>query len=556
MTNRIAVFSGPTATIQNSPPLVTSNKARARAGLPLVPGRFDTVRAQRLAKPVTVYVEMFSAHPLESDAAELYGPPDGWLDDAGVFTATPPSSGGVPVFEVELRPEDGLYRLPYMALQADGSAWDETGTSPDAPPERTRQTFYPDASRIYEEIERFGLTFGGESQRLWNEAEFDFYRAAPSGGYKSGQPAAQRTDMGEGDIEPEVFAEDFHSYFPYHLNNEPDLATLASATNIVARALGSGDYVGAQWLEGSPTTEESMYWLSLVIDTTVPLVGHSAQRPHQTTSADGDRNIVDGVQYILSGVMNDESGRDTIGAVMIVDEMVISAREVTKTDARPGNYVATGGHGGVVADMGGYGPPRLTYRPVKRHTHSSLVNLSHMPQEVSGVTGTVSAIETVAVRTKDDDGALVGASMPQVSISKFGRYSQVDPGLQPTLDPEILNLIDHYLRSAPLAGFVAEGQNPYGTMSPATDQALAAAMYAGFPVVKCGRGNTAGMAYKFEPFIAGDNLTSTKARMLLMAALLTLGALPPAADPFAPTTEERAATAVAAAAYQEIFDTH
>ena len=31
---RIAVFSGPTATIQNSEPLVTSNKAREKYGLP------------------------------------------------------------------------------------------------------------------------------------------------------------------------------------------------------------------------------------------------------------------------------------------------------------------------------------------------------------------------------------------------------------------------------------------------------------------------------------------------------------------------------------------
>lgn len=53
----IAVFSGPTATIGNSPPLVTSNQARARHGLPLHPGRFDVLRAQRLAAPVTVYIQ-------------------------------------------------------------------------------------------------------------------------------------------------------------------------------------------------------------------------------------------------------------------------------------------------------------------------------------------------------------------------------------------------------------------------------------------------------------------------------------------------------------------
>ena len=32
---RIAHLAGPTATIQNTPPLVTSNKARQRRGLPL-----------------------------------------------------------------------------------------------------------------------------------------------------------------------------------------------------------------------------------------------------------------------------------------------------------------------------------------------------------------------------------------------------------------------------------------------------------------------------------------------------------------------------------------
>src|SRR3989337_613655 len=83
---RIAVFSGPTATIQNSEPLVTSNKARDKYGLPLrtnpdgSPMRFDVLRLQRLAAPVTVYLEQFSAHPLERDTAELYAPPEGYLD--------------------------------------------------------------------------------------------------------------------------------------------------------------------------------------------------------------------------------------------------------------------------------------------------------------------------------------------------------------------------------------------------------------------------------------------------------------------------------------------
>jgi L-asparaginase len=76
---RIAHLAGPNATIQNTPPLVTSNKARLRRGLAPMEGAKDALRPQRLAAPVTVYVEPFSAHPLEADAAELYGPPDGYI---------------------------------------------------------------------------------------------------------------------------------------------------------------------------------------------------------------------------------------------------------------------------------------------------------------------------------------------------------------------------------------------------------------------------------------------------------------------------------------------
>src|SRR6059058_2314292 len=102
---RIAHFAGPNASIQNSPPLVTSNKARRKYGLPLVtnpdgtPARFDVLRPQRLAAPVTVYVEQFSAHPLERDAADLYGPPDGYVDSNGTFRKERRDAGDKPVYE-------------------------------------------------------------------------------------------------------------------------------------------------------------------------------------------------------------------------------------------------------------------------------------------------------------------------------------------------------------------------------------------------------------------------------------------------------------------------
>src|SRR4051794_23222550 len=133
---RVAHLAGPTATIQNTPPLVTSNKAREKHGLPprLNPDgsspRFDALRLQRLAAPAKVYVEQFSAHALESDAAELYGPPDGYIDASGVFSRDRKAATDRPVYEIDLEPKDGLYALPYMARQADGSAWEEEGAVP------------------------------------------------------------------------------------------------------------------------------------------------------------------------------------------------------------------------------------------------------------------------------------------------------------------------------------------------------------------------------------------------------------------------------------------
>jgi len=74
--------------------------------------------------------------------------------------------------------------------------------------------------------------------------------------------------------------------------------------------------------------------------------------------------------------------------------------------------------------------------------------------------------------------------------------------------------------------------------------------------VRVGRGNPEGFADPDEYFIAGSNLTATKARMLLMACLLRFGSLPPARNPDEPTAAELSATRTAVAAYQKIFDTH
>ena len=561
---RIAVFSGPTATIQNTEPLVTSNKAREKYGLSPrrngdgSPMCFDVLRPQRLAAPVTVYVEQFSAHPLERDFVELYAPPDGYLDAAGNFQKARKGPSDRPVYEIILKPEDGLYPLPYMARQGSGHAWETDGTEKNAAEELVRVPFFPDGSRLFEEIDRLGVSDEGVGCLLSGKADFDFVRALPSGGYPTGRLAAERTDIGEGDIAPEKRGVDFFPYRPGYLRKEPPMAALARVTNVVQHTLASGKYLGAIWLEGSPFVEETTYWLSLLIDTTVPICGNSSQRPHGALANDGDRNIVDSVSYITSRIWADEKGRDCIGAVAILDEQIFTSRDVQKADARPGGYVATGGHGGIIGRIGHPGAPQFSFKPVKRHTYASAVNLTQMPGEVHGSKFEGSRIGTGTVAIKDKNGDLLGSAIPKVTIVKHARYLPDDTSGDPSAEVDILARIEKNLRDASLAGFVAEGSAPFGAMSNPVDAALKRAVFSGMPVVKVGRGNAGGFVDPSRDAlaIAGSNLTATKARLLLMACLMKFGCLPPAADPARPTIAETEATKARIKEYQAIFDTH
>ena len=101
--------------------------------------------------------------------------------------------------------------------------------------------------------------------------------------------------------------------------------------------------------------------------------------------SDGPKNIVDSVDYVCSRVWDDGAGRDRVGVVLVQDQQIFAARDVMKGDARPGGYVATGGHGGIPGTAGGGGGVVLRYLPLTKHTHLSDVNISHLPDAVDGI---------------------------------------------------------------------------------------------------------------------------------------------------------------------------
>ena len=557
---KIAVFAGSNATVQNSVPLVSSNKARAQHGLPLrtnpdgSPDRFDHLVPQRLAAPVEVLIEQFSGHPLERDVAELYGPPDGYVDSKGRFHTTRQNPEDKPVYRVTLQPEDGLYLLPYMALQADGTAWDAPCAFPNSPFEKCRQTFFPDPSRLFEEIDRGigGRSGGGSANLLSSKADFDFFRALPSGGYTKGLSHTDRTDVGSGGIEPETVGEDFFPYAPYR--KDPRMEDLAKVTNTVQRALSTGDYVGAIWLESSYNVAGTTYWLNLLIDTELPISGNSSQRPHGIVGNDGDRNVIDSVDYILSRIWANEEGKDDIGAVMLAAQQIFTAREVEKEDARPGGYRATGGHGGI---LGTIGPPAtIWFQPTSLHTWKSALNLTRLPSTVQGVRKIDGQTRNVEVRIKDQEGFLLGDAIPKVTMVRYNRYVKDNALAKAEEEVEVSARIEKNLRDRPLSGFVAEGMG--GRVHEPLEAALEIAALSGMPVVRVARGDEWTMV-RPNPSnltVEGNNLSPLKARLLLMAALMKFGSPPVAADPRNPTQAEKKAVQDKMNQYQEVFNTH
>jgi L-asparaginase len=560
---RLAHMSGPTATIQNSPALVTSNKARHKYGLQSRTSdngnaiKYDALRAQKLAAPAKIYVEQFSAHPLERDAAHLYGPPDGFIARDGSFSPKRRSDDDRPVYEIELNPDDGLYPLPYMARQANGAPWEEECADPGAPEDRARQGFYPDGSRVFDEIDRLGVGADGLAGKINEKVDVSFFRVLPPAGFTQGLAHDMRQDEGEGDIQAEKRGHHFFPYRPRHISAAPPRPALAKITNDVQRIMASADIDGAIWTQGSPNIEEITYWFNLLIDTPKPIACNAAQRPHGEVSNDGPRNILDSICYLTSRIWADEQQKNRLGTLLVQDQQMFAAREAAKADARPGGYVATGGLGGIIGQITHLNKCVVKYVPDYKHTHTSALRLTHMPAYTEASQRINGRLNHIKIPILDANGQLLENAIPSVSIVKDGGFCGLEWDANPNAEVDLIALIDHKLSMNRLAGLVVEGTTPSGNMtSPARLRLIQRAVFSGIPAVRVARGSHEGFSDPHPFIIGGSNLTSTKARLVLMACLMKFGGLPIAANPDAPTKDEQEKLKKELQKYQDIFDTH
>src|SRR3954464_9810072 len=135
------------------------------------------------------------------------------------------------------------------------------------------------------------------------------------------------------------------------------------------------DIAGLVVTSGTDTLEELAYFLNLTVRSDKPVVLVGSMRNPSTLGYEGPANLLEGFRVAASA---DARGK---GVLVVLNDEINAAREVTKTDALRMNTFQTRGYGvlGVVdADR------VVFYRnPVKRHTASSEFDIgpiAHLPR--------------------------------------------------------------------------------------------------------------------------------------------------------------------------------
>ena len=501
-----------------------------------------------LAAPAKVCRAVFSA-PVESDVAELYGPPDGYIGVDGTFRKER-QSAGISRSEVELKPEDGLFRF-HMA-----TAGRRIGVGgEDALAGRAEWTarLFPDGSAQLQEIDRMSIGVDGALAVCCPPLRQSISTAAcrPGASPKvAAGPCAHR--QRRGDIPPES-----------HIISVISLITSPSGRRdrhsrrrptIMQALVASGDYDGVIW------TQAARRWKRLLVQPSdrydIADLRQRGAAPARPRSAPMDRRT-SWTRYASFGRarLGLMSMGATIAASWSSGAAAVRGPRGRQGRSRPGGYVAAGGHGGIVGNIIHTGRIALTYLPVFKHTYRSDLKITTLPNTVKAAKKGPSGIEMVDVAIKDGNGKLLPGAIPVVTISADGSYSGMDYGHDTAPEIDLIASIEHKLSLGLLTGFVIQGLVPYGrSPSHTRNKLMLKAAFSGTPVTLAGRGAPMGFADPSDFQIAATNLTAT--RFLLMACLMKFGSLPAAKDPDKPTRAELDAIRKAVAAYQTVFNEH
>ncbi len=230
------------------------------------------------------------------------------------------------------------------------------------------------------------------------------------------------------------------------------------------------DLAGIVVTHGTASLEETAYFLSLTLKIPQPVVVVGAQRPASALAGDGPMNLLNGCRVAA------DPGARGLGALVLLNDEIQAAREVTKTSTLRMQTFRT-------ADFGALG-----------HADADQIAWYRRP------------LRRMAPDTEFDIRGM--DALPRVDIAYT--YAGADG-----------TAIEAFV-AAGAKGIVAAGFAP-GYVTPAMSEAMAAAVKQGVVVVTSSRAMS-GRAAKTTKnsalgFIAADNLTPQKARVLLALAL-------------------------------------
>jgi L-asparaginase len=242
---------------------------------------------------------------------------------------------------------------------------------------------------------------------------------------------------------------------------------------------------------GTDTLEELAYFLSLTVHSDKPVAVVGSMRNPSTLGYEGAANLLEGFRVAGSP---EARGK---GVLVVLNDEINAAREVTKTDALRLNTFQTRGYGvlGVVdADR------VIFYRtPVKRHTANSEFDISSVTR--------LPRVDVILVyQGADGDLIKAAADAGAQGIVIAGAGAGATSGTQQAA-------ITYALKKGVIV--VTTTRAGSGRIAPPRRSADAAqAQPAG-----TGRGNTDLSAEERLRRIAGEDLAPVKARILLMLAL-------------------------------------
>ncbi len=129
------------------------------------------------------------------------------------------------------------------------------------------------------------------------------------------------------------------------------------------------DLAGIVVTHGTSRLEETAFFLHLTVRFDRPVVIVGAQRPSTGVSPDGPLNLLSAIR--VAGAV-EARGK---GALVVMDDRVISAREAVKVFPRSGGF--EGAEMGVLGTVSEEGVT-FFYQPVRRHTHAAEFDVSQV----------------------------------------------------------------------------------------------------------------------------------------------------------------------------------